>query len=67
MDNDLKPCPFCGSKDVALCYGKNGWVSNVYYKKSIGFVECLRCGSKTSTMAHIESAVRKWNRRASDE
>lgn len=64
---DLKPCPFCGSNDIALCYGENGWVSNIYYRDSIGFVSCLRCNSRTSKMARIKDAVKKWNRRASDE
>lgn len=64
---ELKLCPCCGSDDVALCYGKNGWVSSIYYRDAIGFVECLQCGLRTSTTAHIKDAVEKWNRRASDE
>ena len=51
----MKPCPFCGSEDVAFTC-----LEDVYY------VECWGCSAKVETYNGIEDAVKKWNRRAID-
>ena len=50
---ELKPCPFCGSEDVAFtCL------------EDVSYVECWDCSAKVETYNGIEDAVKKWNRRA---
>lgn len=54
MKNKLKPCPFCGSK-------------NLHYQKPFGTyrgssVVCIDCGATIN--AQGDKAVDKWNRRA---
>lgn len=49
----MKPCPFCGSEDVAFtCL------------EDVSYVECWDCSAKVETYNGIEDAVKKWNRRA---
>lgn len=51
---NLRPCPFCGSSNVAI------FVYNIVpYPK----VRCKKCGCETKEMKLISSAVRVWNRR----
>lgn len=61
MENKLKPCPFCGSKDLYYqkpChFGTNGYVSSS--------VICCNCSAEVT--GKNNEAVDKWNRRASEE
>jgi Lar family restriction alleviation protein len=50
----LKPCPCCGSRDVAL----ERWTNS----SGDGSVECKKCGLNTEIW-HYKTAVKKWNRR----
>lgn len=44
---ELKPCPFCGSEDVALtCL------------EDVSYVECWDCSAKVETYYGIEDAVK---------
>lgn len=57
MDKRLKPCPFCGSKNVKV-WGVEGF-----------WVECEECNCKGPyplSMLHddVDSAIAAWNRRA---
>jgi Lar family restriction alleviation protein len=56
MSEQLKPCPFCGNKDIQCCldgYG-NHWV------------DC-ECGANlTASYATEKEAIEDWNRRAHD-
>ena len=59
MNEQLKPCPFCGSKNIYLSH----WTDSAY-------VVCLDCGCKTEVFLHgrcVETAVEHWNRRAYEE
>ena len=57
--DELKPCPFCGSKDVAMA-------QNPVY--NIMFVHCDGCGLIASfrQSENAEDTVAAWNRRALD-
>ena len=50
----LKPCPCCGSDDIAVPYRPMYGIS----------VECQKCGLRTPTLMSAQTAVRRWNRRA---
>lgn len=57
---ELKPCPFCGSKD--LWVQKNAWPK---------YVQCLDCRAEVRTHLigdeGVMAVIEKWNRRADDE
>lgn len=53
---ELKPCPFCGSKNI-----------HVYAKNSDGYwymVECSSCGSRSASHHDKKSAIETWNKRS---
>lgn len=54
--NELKPCPFCGSKHV---HGEK-------VKRGIYRVECWCCGASVESVASIDKAIKWWNNRAID-
>lgn len=62
IDNELKPCPFCGFKGVIVEIKYHDF-DVVYYH-----VECLDCGAETHNFRCVtkEEAIEVWNRR-SDE
>ena len=64
----LKPCPFCGSKAqvryTGCGSGSNGYTSNILMRSKAGFVICLKCGCRTSIHGKVCRAMDKWNRRA---
>ena len=51
---ELKPCPFCGSKEVYLDKPD----THCFY------VFCANCGVNGTTANTRERAVKAWNRRA---
>ncbi len=56
MKNELKPCPFCGSKDV----------------QNVPFFDCFRvicrnCEVKTGIYSTKNNAAKEWNRRTNNE
>lgn len=57
---DLKPCPFCGSKD--LFAQLNAWPR---------FIKCWGCMAEARSTKNDEEGradvIAKWNRRVSDE
>lgn len=55
--NELKPCPFCGSKHV---HGEK-------VKRDIYRVECWCCGASVESVASIDKAIKWWNMRAIDK
>ena len=55
--NELKSCPFCGSKDVMRHLG-------VGLKWIIG---CNTCGSRTKEFDSVLEATTAWDRRACDD
>ena len=53
---DLKPCPFCGSKNLS-CFN-DGYLIQIF---------CNACGARTGLHQHdpkCDKAVEAWNRRA---
>ena len=55
MDNELKPCPFCGALNLSV--------------KRIGtyYVECLTCGISTKFYPVAADAKKAWNMRTEGE
>ena len=56
MDNELKPCPFCGESEQLATNRPNTFFADSY-------IHCYSCGAKGSTQmppAHIKA----WNTRA---
>lgn len=49
---ELKPCPFCGSKSVTVCE---------LYPSS--YARCLACGAEGSLRSSYDEAAAAWNRR----
>lgn len=64
---ELKSCPFCGNEQMIIRYGGSQYTSNLYLPKESGFVQCLRCGCRTSKYMYARKAVEKWNRRIDHE
>lgn len=53
---ELKPCPFCGSKDVVL----------VEIPEDTHCVECWDCSAKVESYNGMDDAIAGWNSRAID-
>lgn len=51
----LKPCPFCGGKNIRI------------WKIRAPFVSCDDCRASTGGALTKKEAVELWNRRANDE
>ena len=58
-DEELKPCPFCGSEDIQHSYGQIDGNVRGYT------ILCRDCGYHVED-CEDESAVEKWNRRVSE-
>lgn len=54
MNYELKPCPFCGSNDIAVNGSTTFWC------------ECLNCRVETFGYYTEEEAVEAWNRREAE-
>lgn len=59
MSKDLKPCPFCGGKDLSI------------YIKGIGDKKyamcCNTCGARGGRKPDKKRATEEWNRRANND
>ena len=58
---DLKPCPFCGSKDTGVYEIRSENCSTFRY------ILCRTCGAKSQAFFQERNAVEAWNRRAGKE
>lgn len=56
MDNELKPCPFCGCTDI--CIDSNG---------AKCWAMCRKCHGRSWLFDSKEIAVAAWNRRTQNE
>lgn len=54
MNEELKPCPFCGSDDVVVYSDHGAWRG-----------ACLDCDSEGRPTGEHERAVEAWNSRTS--
>ena len=52
---ELKPCPFCGGKDVQRVW-----------KWDVCYVKCQACGARASRHWTTDEAIEAWNMRAED-
>jgi Lar family restriction alleviation protein len=69
MSEELKPCPFCGCRDVALVENDKAHFRLGSYTL-VTYAFCTGCGAQTGTKAGMEAAERAidgWNRRAATE
>ncbi len=58
MNNELKPCPFCGNKDVTMGSRGNSLGIDIY-------IRC-ECGAKIQICEEYgeEELIKRWNSRA---
>ena len=56
MNEELKPCPFCGSKYIRILGGGN----------TFPYVECSNCIASTESELIRAEAIKNWNRRVKD-
>ena len=57
VSEQLKPCPFCGSKFLAIV----NLISPSRY-----YIKCLECDTRAAEVSKKQQAVEAWNRRAYD-
>lgn len=57
MREKLKPCPFCGCKDVLEEDDGN------YPEFSECWCECASCGATSMISRYYDSAIKAWNTR----
>jgi Lar family restriction alleviation protein len=63
---ELKPCPFCGSHEIANVSAGHAGPSNFWHKgDEIFAVNCKKCGASVPNMYRNDLVVEAWNRRAS--
>lgn len=55
---ELKPCPFCGSRENAI---KEHWMC-----RNMWCVQCYGCGCNSACFRTKEEAIEAWNRRSDD-
>ena len=58
MDDELKPCPFCGAM------ARLEYIDLMY---RIRCCDVFGCGANQGFFDTVEKAIAKWNRRADDE
>lgn len=58
MMYDLKPCPFCGSRNVAVYEMEYGNYLNVFK-----YVLCRTCECRSPYRRNAGAAIEAWNRR----
>lgn len=61
MSENLKPCPFCGSRDVDV-FDAGGEP----YARSQPYVHCNNCNADSEMCDSLDEAIAAWNRRAID-
>jgi Lar family restriction alleviation protein len=58
MNDELKPCPFCGCKP---------WFKpREYGVEKQTFVNCLHCGAVGPTKVNDDEAIASWNNRVTE-
>lgn len=62
MDN-LKPCPFCGSKYINVNYIREDEGRGI----EGAYIECPNCGTSTRIFDDPDEVVEFWNRRSDEQ
>ena len=62
MNDELKPCPFCGSKGVIIP------IYDTWRGEYRGYIVCSMCGARTREYAdyEVDDAINAWNRRTNE-
>ena len=55
MNEKLKPCPFCGSKNLIFGHSYHERDNEYYY------IECAKCGATTINNCYREYSIYNWN------
>lgn len=55
----LKPCPFCGGKDIIVRPVQYAGIVKTHF-----YVQCRECFARTRDYATRPKAIEAWNRRA---
>lgn len=55
-EQELKPCPFCGSDDLKVSNNKPEFWHH--------WVQCMTCEGSMDAKGGTDKAIAKWNRRA---
>lgn len=59
---ELKPCPFCGSKNTACSF----YTTHTEGMEDHYYIGCKNCGANGSRGKSEEEAIEAWNRRVND-
>lgn len=63
---NLKPCPFCGGTNIAMC-DAGGLFGKSAYARTYHCMQCRDCMSQTGYHGTKPKATEAWNRRVDDE
>lgn len=63
---DYKPCPFCGSADIAEDIHRGAGTGLLHRGDDVWTMACYSCGAGFPGAYRREFLVEKWNRRAGD-
>ena len=57
---ELKPCPFCGGKDVGLM----NRFPRFHDERTTTYTVCYTCGGRSVCSESARDAIEAWNRRS---
>lgn len=59
LEDDIKPCPFCGSKEVILTDSSD---IDEYGDETTYYVWCKNCGECSEFWEDPDDAIGQWNK-----
>ena len=66
--DELKPCPFCGSRDIANVSAGHAGPTDVWHAgDGIFAVDCRDCGASVPNRYRNDLVVEAWNRRVGEK
>ena len=60
---DLKPCPFCGGREIVI-RPVHGYFVGSAYQRTYQYIQCRNCFARTGDHGTRPKAIEAWNRRA---